>query len=74
MQELVRQTDAAMMDLGSLDKDVKNARQLIADITRSGTKIYDGLSKEQGFKEARQMAITKQTDKADVGHAIQVVL
>jgi hypothetical protein len=73
LQELVRQTDAAMMDLGTLDMDVKHARQLIADIKRSGTNIYDGLAKEQTLKEARQLAVAKQTDKADVGHAIQVV-
>lgn len=72
LQDLSRQTDAALMELSTLDKDVKNARQTIADITKAGTQIYEGLAKEKQLKEARQRAIAKHTDKADVERAIQV--
>ena len=62
-----------MMDLGALDKEVANTRQLISDITRTGTDIYDALAQEAAAKEARQAAIAKHTDKADVELAIQVL-
>lgn len=60
------------MELTSLENDVKVARQVITDITKVGTEIYDGLAKENGLKEARQRAIAKQTDKGDVERAIEV--
>jgi Clusterin-associated protein-1 len=72
VQDLARRTDDALTELSTLDKDVKLARQLIADITKAGMEIYEGLAKEGSLKEARQRAIAKQTDKSDVRQAIQV--
>ena len=72
VQELAQRTDNALMEMASLDNDVKIARQIIIDITETGTEIYDGLAKEAALKEARQRAIAKQTDKADVERAIEV--
>lgn len=60
------------MELGTLEKEVASARQLITDITRAGNDIYDCLAHESALKEARQAAIAKQTDRADVEQAIQV--
>lgn len=71
-QDLAQKTDAALMELSTLDQEVKSARQMIADATKAGTEIYEGLGKEKHLKEARQRAIAKQTDKADVERAIQV--
>lgn len=61
-----------MMELGALEQEVTSARQLVADITRAGNDIYDCLAQEGALKEARQAAIAKQTDRADVEQAIQV--
>ena len=74
LQELARQTDNAITELTSLDRDVKMARQLIDDITRSGMQIYEGLGEEANLRDARQRAIAKQTDKHDVERAMQVCL
>jgi Clusterin-associated protein-1 len=72
VQDLARRTDNALTELSTLDKDVKLARQLIADITKAGMEIYEGLAKEGSLKEARQRAIATQADKSDVQQAIQV--
>ena len=72
LQDLAQKTDAALMELTTLDKEVKSARDMIADATKAGTDIYQGLGQEKQLKEARQRAIAKNTDRADVDRAIQV--
>lgn len=71
LQDLARSSDNALMELSSLDQDVKLARQLIVDITKAGAEIYEGLGHEAELKEARQHAVAKQADKLDVERAVQ---
>jgi hypothetical protein len=55
-----------------MDKTIKYAREVVADINHAGEQIYSHLADEPELNSARQQILLQNAGKADIECAIQV--